>query len=95
MRISACFGFAAEAKELREKLADRENVDAASKSAPKRRGKKRATAAEKRMAALNTELADAKALHLQIVEVATRSTADANKARADSQNSQARPVEVE
>lgn len=50
---------AAEAEELREKSADRERADAALKTAPKGGGKKRATAADKRVAILRTKLANA------------------------------------
>lgn len=39
-----------------------------------------------RMATVNTELANAKALHLQLMEVAFSSEADASKARTDLQN---------
>lgn len=47
------------------------------------------------MATLETKLADAKASHSRLVEVATRSMVDANKERTVLQNSQARLVKVE
>lgn len=75
-------GLAAEVKELQRKLADRKKAKAASITAPKGRGRKRAAATDKRAATLKTELANAKALHSRLVEVATRSELDASKARA-------------
>lgn len=82
-------------KGVTEKLADLEMDNAASKTAPKGRGKKRATAANKRVATLETELVDAKTLHLRLVQVATRSEADFNKARTDLRHFQAHLGEVE
>lgn len=57
--------------------------------------KKHATAVNNRVATLETELTTAKALHSRLLEVSTRSEADANKTRTNLQDAQARLVEVE
>lgn len=87
-------GLAPEAKELREKLAEREKANDASKTTPEER-KKRPTAAEKRAAVLKKVLSSVKALHLRRAKMATRSEADDNRARKDLRDAQARFVEVE
>lgn len=56
-------GLAAETKQLRETLADCEKADAASKIAPKCRGKKFATTADKCVSIHKTEPANANASH--------------------------------
>lgn len=53
------------------------------------------TAADKRVATIETEIANAKASHSRLVEVATRAEAEADKARIDLQNSLARLIVVE
>lgn len=59
------------------------------------RTKKRATAIDKCESTLKTVLSNDKKLLLRLVKVATHSDAYDKKARADSQSSQARYVEVE
>lgn len=76
-------GLATGAKELKEKLSNREKADAAAKATSKGRGKKGATAANKRTVALKAELADAGAAHARLVHISARSKADANEKRAD------------
>lgn len=75
-------------------MADREKASVASKNAPEGLGKRRTTAADKRVAPLKRELVNAKASHPRLVEAGTCSEADANEARTDLQNLQARLVEV-
>lgn len=81
-------GLAAVAKKLREILASHEKADAPSKTAAKGRGKNRAATASKRLTTPDKKLANAKAIQLELVEVAIRTEADANKARTDQRNSQ-------
>lgn len=85
---------AAEAIKLREKLAKREKDDAMSETTPKGR-RKRATAANKRVAVLKTKLFCVKILHSQLVEMATGSETDSNRARTDLRDAQVRLAEVE
>lgn len=87
-------GLTTEAKELQEKLANREKADDASKTTSKSR-KKRATADGSRAPTFKRELANAKASHWRLVEVINLSEADANKAQTDTQDSQTRLIEVE
>lgn len=87
-------GFDAGAKELREKLATRGKAYAASKTLPKER-EKRATVADKRLAAFETERSSAEDTHLRLAELATHSEADANRARTDLRDAQARLFVVE
>lgn len=84
-----------EAKKLLEKLAKLEKADAALKTAFKGRGKKRATPADKRVATLETEVANSKPLHSRLVEVATHYQAGVNKAPTNLQDSLARLVKFE
>lgn len=76
-------GLATEARKLREKLAERKKTDTALKTAPKSRGRNRATAADMRVTCFDSKLANAKASHSRLVEVATRSEAETNKARTN------------
>lgn len=73
---------------------DRMKTDATAKTAPKGCGKKRATAADRRVIALEAELADAKAAHVRRVDVFERSDADATNAQADPDSCKVRLVEV-
>lgn len=75
-------------------MAGREKVDVALKAAPKGRGKKRATTADKRVATPKTEHAYAPFSLVRLIVVATRSEEDANKGRSDLPNLQARLVKV-
>lgn len=74
-------GSATEAMELLEDSASRKKVDAAIKTAPKGRGEQGAAAADRFAPTLETALASAKASHSCLIDVATRSEADTNKAR--------------
>lgn len=85
---------AAEAKKLRTILPDHEKTEAALKTAPNGRGKKRATAADRRMATLETKLASTEASFARLVDFDTCYKCLASKAQASLQNSQARLVEV-
>lgn len=85
-------GLTVKPKKLQEKSARREKAETASKTTPKRQIE-RATAANTKVATLQTKLASDKASHSQLAEVTTRSKADANEARPDLQNAQARFVE--
>lgn len=75
-------------------MVDCEKRDAALKITPKDR-KKRATAADKRVATLKIELANANALHPRLVEVFTHFEVDTDKTRTNLQNSQERLSKVE
>lgn len=69
-------------------------AEVASKTTSKGR-KELATAANKHVTTLESELANTKASHSRFVEVAALSEEDGIKARTDLQNSHARLVEVE
>lgn len=75
-----------EAKELQENLVDLEKADAAAKTPPKGRGKKRATVAHKRVASLGIELAIAMAAHTRLSNVSAGTKEDAGKAQTELQN---------
>lgn len=87
-------GLAFEAKVLGEKSTDCEKAVVASKTTPKRQKKIR-LAANKRVTTLRTKLANAKVLHSPLVEITTRSEADASQARSHLQDSQARFIKFE
>lgn len=72
----------AEVEGEREKLADREKTVAAVKTASRGCKKKRTTAADKRVVALEAELAKAIAVHERLGDVAARSQANVNEAQA-------------
>lgn len=76
-------------------MADREKTDAAEKTTSKGGGRKRATTANKCVATLETELANAKTAHTRLVDVSTRVEGDACKARIELRNSEIRLGEVE
>lgn len=88
-------GVVAEAKVLREKLADCEKLDAAARTALNGRGKKRATATNLRVVAPEAELAEAKTTNARLVGIIARSEANAIKARAELEGSEIRLAEVE
>lgn len=76
-------GLLSEPKKFSKKLADRKKADAASKTALKSCTKKRATAADRRVASLVVELANVKSLLSRLLEIVTCSEADADKALLD------------
>lgn len=75
-------------------MAGRKKTDDTLETAPQGRAKKRATAADKLLNTLETELAIAKVSQSRPVEVFTCFEADAIKAKIELQNSQARLVKV-
>lgn len=75
-------GLAGESKELRKKLADRDETDATPKTTPKCRGKKRATAVSKWIIALEAELEKAKTAQARLADILARSKTDAFNARS-------------
>lgn len=79
-------GQTAEAKELGKKLADPKRTDKTAKITLKGRKRKRPTAANNLLIALEAELADAKATHAPLVIISARSVTDAAMARADLEN---------
>lgn len=82
-------------KGVTEKTAQSRKGRRCVKNCAKGCGKKRATATNKLVATPNTELATAKNSRLRLIEVATHSETDANKAQTDLQNPQTRFVKVE
>lgn len=61
-------------------MADPEKADAGSKASPNGRGKKRAIAADKRVAALEAEHSEMKAAHVPLADISAQSKVDAKKA---------------
>lgn len=84
---------ASEAKDFHGKLAKREKADTASKFTPEGR-EEHASAADKRLSILDSELFSAKTSRLRLAEVATRSEADDSKARTELQDAHASLVNV-
>lgn len=82
-------GSDAEAKEPGEKVAEHEKVDAATKGAANGCGRKRATVADRQVVALEVVLAQEKALHLRLVDVAARSEVIAKDGKEKLQGSKA------
>lgn len=70
-------------------MAERKKASPASETLPKEQ-RKRATAANRHLDALDTKLASVKATNLQMEEIATRSEAKTNRARTNLRDAQAR-----
>lgn len=60
-------------KEIQLKMYVHEKTDSASETTPKCRKKRRATAANKQVAAFNAELVEARKAHVRLVDVAAQS----------------------
>lgn len=86
---------AAEARELRDKVAALKEIDVAAKNTSKGRGRKRATAASKREAAIESELARGKTSHARQVDAVPQCKANGEKAQANLQNARKHINEVE
>lgn len=67
---------------MREMLADRVKIDATASTTLKSHWRKHATTADKRMAALEVELAEENAAHAKLVDISAQTKADATKAQA-------------
>lgn len=75
------FGLAAKVRELCEKVFEHEKVDAAAKGALKGCKKKRATAVDEQKARLEALLAQTKAFHARLVDVAAQCKRNAKDAK--------------
>lgn len=82
IEIQCIHGLAEEAKELRQKLAERKKADTASKTTPKGQ-KDCSTAADKRACTLKTALVTAKAAHTCLVGVSAQVDEDAKGTRIE------------
>lgn len=71
---------ATEAKELWQKRSNHEKTNVTVRAAPKGHGQKHATAGNKRVGALEIELADTETAHARLVGVFARSELDTTKA---------------
>lgn len=83
LKTKCISGFAAEVEELRGRLSDRETTNTAADTNPKGPGQTRATAAGKRLFALEARLVEAKDAPARLVDIAAQSKHDAVETQAD------------